>query len=50
MQGSDTSDLAYPTREIVATVVSSDHVNDIVDGMKKAQSIAESIPAMGAAD
>ena len=35
-RGSGTSDLGYTTRKVVATVVSSDHVNDIVERMKKA--------------
>ena len=34
-RGSGTSDLGYTTRKIVATVVSSDHVNEIVERMKK---------------
>src|SRR5919197_1669016 len=35
-RGSGTSDLGYTTRKIVATVVNSDHVNQIVERMKKA--------------
>ncbi|MDQ3909421.1 MAG: hypothetical protein M3232_03325 [Thermoproteota archaeon] len=31
-----TTDLAYTTRKVVATVVNSDNVNDILDRMKKA--------------
>ena len=31
-----TTDLAYTTRKVVAIVVNSDNVNDIVDRMKKA--------------
>ena len=34
-RGSGTSDLGYATRKIVATVVSSDHVNEILDRIKK---------------
>ena len=34
-RGSGTSDLGYTTRKVVATVVSSDHVNEIVERMKK---------------
>jgi nitrogen regulatory protein PII len=34
-RGSGTSDLGYITRKIVATVVSSDHVNEIVERIKK---------------
>jgi nitrogen regulatory protein PII len=29
-RGSGTSDIGYTTRKIIATVVSSDHINDIV--------------------
>jgi nitrogen regulatory protein PII len=35
-RGSGTSDLGYATRKVVATVVSSYHVNHIVERMKKA--------------
>ena len=35
-RGSGTSELAYITRKIVATVVISDHVNEIVERIKKA--------------
>jgi nitrogen regulatory protein PII len=35
-RGSGTSDLGYATRKVVATVVSSDHINEIVERMKKA--------------
>jgi nitrogen regulatory protein PII len=35
-RGSGTSDLGYTTRKIVATVVNSDHVNEIVERTKKA--------------
>jgi nitrogen regulatory protein PII len=34
-RGSGTSDLGYTTRKVVATVVSSDHVNEIVERVKK---------------
>lgn len=49
-RGSGTSDLAYPTRKIVATVVSSDHVNDIVDGMKKALDRDKAVVMVSAVD
>jgi hypothetical protein len=32
----DTTDLAYTTRKVVATVVNSDNVNDVLNRMKKA--------------
>ena len=35
-RGVSTSDLSYTTRRLVATVVNSDNVDDIVDRMKKA--------------
>jgi nitrogen regulatory protein PII len=35
-RGMGTIDLQYTTRKVVATVVKSDNVNDIVDRMKKA--------------
>jgi nitrogen regulatory protein PII len=35
-RGVSTSDLSYTTRRIVATVVKSDNVDDIIDRMKKA--------------
>jgi nitrogen regulatory protein PII len=35
-RGMGTIDLAYTTRKVVATVVKSDDVNDIIDSMKKA--------------
>jgi nitrogen regulatory protein PII len=35
-RGVSTSDLSYTTRRIVATVVKSDDVEDIIDRMKKA--------------
>jgi nitrogen regulatory protein PII len=35
-RGAGTADLAYTTRRVVATVVNSDNVNDIIDRMKKA--------------
>ena len=35
-RGSGTFELAYTTRKIVATVVSSDNVNDVIERMKKA--------------
>jgi nitrogen regulatory protein PII len=35
-RGMGTIDLQYTTRKVVATVVNSDNVNDIVDRMKKA--------------
>ena len=35
-RGMGTIDLAYTTRKVVATVVNSDNVNDIIDRMKKA--------------
>jgi nitrogen regulatory protein PII len=35
-RGMGTIDLAYTTRKVVATVVKSNDVNDIIDSMKKA--------------
>jgi nitrogen regulatory protein PII len=35
-RGVSTSDLSYTTRRLVATVVKSDDVEDIIDRMKKA--------------
>lgn len=35
-RGVSTSDLSYTTRRVVATVVKSDNVDDIIDRMKKA--------------
>jgi nitrogen regulatory protein PII len=35
-RGMGTIDLQYTTRKVVATIVKSDNVNDIVDRMKKA--------------
>ena len=35
-RGMGTVDLQYTTRKVVATVVKSDNVNDIIDRMKKA--------------
>jgi nitrogen regulatory protein PII len=35
-RGMGTIDLAYTTRKVVATVVNSDNVDDIIDRMKKA--------------
>lgn len=35
-RGVGTTDLAYTTRKVVATVVNSDNVNDVLDRMKKA--------------
>ena len=35
-RGMGTIDLAYTTRKVVATVVNSDNVTDIIDRMKKA--------------
>ena len=35
-RGSDTSELAHTTRKVVAAVVKSDHVNEVVERMKKA--------------
>ena len=35
-RGSGPFELAYTTRKVVATVVKSDNVNDIIDRMKKA--------------
>lgn len=49
-RGSGTSDLAYTTRKIVATVVSSDHVNDIVDRMKKALDGDKAVVMISAVD
>lgn len=49
-RGSGTSDLAYTTRKIVATVVSSDHVNDIVDRMKKALDGDKAVVMVSAVD
>jgi hypothetical protein len=37
-RGGGTSDPGYTTRKVVATVVSSDHINEIVERMKKALS------------
>jgi nitrogen regulatory protein PII len=34
-RGVSTSDLSYTTRRVVATVVNSDNVDDIIDKMKK---------------
>jgi nitrogen regulatory protein PII len=49
-RGSGTSDLAYTTRKIVATVVSADHVNDIVDRMKKALDGDKAVVMVSAVD
>lgn len=49
-RGSGTSDLAYTTRKIVATVVSADHVNDIVDRMKKALDGDKAVVMISAVD
>lgn len=35
-RGVSTSDLSYTTRRVVATVVNSDNVEDIIDRLKKA--------------
>lgn len=35
-RGVSTSDLSYTTRRVVATVVNSDNIDDIIDKMKKA--------------
>lgn len=35
-RGSSTFELAYTTRKVVATVVKSDNVNEVVERMKKA--------------
>ena len=35
-RGSGTSELAHTTRKVVATVVKSDHVNEVVERMRKA--------------
>jgi nitrogen regulatory protein PII len=49
-RGSSTSDLGYTTRKIVATVVSSDHVNDIVERMKKALEGDKAVVMISAVD
>lgn len=49
-RGSGTYDLAYTTRKIVATVVSADHVNDIVDRMKKALDGDKAVVMISAVD
>jgi nitrogen regulatory protein PII len=49
-RGSGTSDLGYTTRKVVATVVSSDHVNDIVERMKKALEGDKAVVMISAVD
>jgi nitrogen regulatory protein PII len=49
-RGSGTSDLGYTTRKVVATVVSSDHVNDIVERMKKALDGDKAVVMISAVD
>ena len=49
-RGSGTSDLGYTTRKVVATVVSSDHVNDIVEKMKKALEGDKAVVMISAVD
>jgi nitrogen regulatory protein PII len=49
-RGSGTSDLGYTTRKVVATVVSSDHVNDIVESMKKALEGDKAVVMISAVD
>ena len=49
-RGSSTSDLGYTTRKVVATVVSSDHVNDIVERMKKALEGDKAVVMISAVD
>ena len=49
-RGSGTSDLGYTTRKVVATVVNSDHVNDIVERMKKALEGDKAVVMISAVD
>ena len=49
-RGSSTSELGYTARKIVATVVSSDHVNDIVERMKKALEGDKAVVMISAVD
>jgi nitrogen regulatory protein PII len=49
-RGSGISDLGYATRKVVATVVSSDHVNDIVERMKKALEGDKAVVLISAVD
>ena len=49
-RGSGTSDLGYTTRKVVATVVSLDHVNDIVERMKKALEGDKAVVMISAVD
>jgi hypothetical protein len=49
-RGSGTSDIGYTTRKIIATVVSSDHVNDIVQRMKKALDGDKAVVMISAVD
>jgi nitrogen regulatory protein PII len=49
-RGSGTSDLGYTTRKVVATVVSSDHVDDIVERMKKALEGDKAVVMISAVD
>ena len=49
-RGSSTSDLGYTTRKVVATVVSSDHVNDIIERMKKALEGDKAVVMISAVD
>jgi hypothetical protein len=42
----DTTDLAYTTRKVVATVVNSDNVNDVLDRMKKALGVGSGAVVM----
>ena len=45
-RGVGTTDLAYTTRKIVATVVNSDNVNDVLDRMKKALGVGSGAVVM----
>ncbi len=45
-RGVGTTDLAYTTRKVVATVVNSDNVNDVVDRMKKALGVGSGAVVM----
>lgn len=45
-RGVGTTDLAYTTRKVVATVVNSDNVNDVLDRMKKALGVGSGAVVM----
>ena len=45
-RGVGTTDLAYTTRKVVATVVNSDNVNDVLDRMKKALGVSSGAVVM----